>query len=132
MAEAVSTAAEVWRERIVAQQAGGQSIRALCKANGWHEHAFYWWRSRLGLSPASVIRRGRRSKMSAGFTEVVVDRTASAVSLLEPPAVSAVEPIRLHFVSGRELMLPASMPLEQVAKLVGLIEAKPSTFEASR
>jgi hypothetical protein len=44
MEEAARTsAAETWRERISAQQAGGQSIRALCKENGWHEHAFYWW-----------------------------------------------------------------------------------------
>ena len=124
MAEAVSATAEVWRERIVAQQAGGQTIRALCKENGWHEHAFYWWRSRLGLSPASVIRRRRRSKMPAGFTEVAVDRTASAVSL--------VEPIRLRFASGRELVLPVSMPLEQVARLVNLVEARPRAVEASR
>ena len=121
MAEAVSTTAEVWRERI-AQQADGQSIRALCKENGWHEHAFYWWRSRLGLSPASAIRR-RRLKASAGFAEIVVDRSAPAVSLVEPPTVSAVEPICLRFVSGRELMLPVSMADERVASLIRLIEA---------
>jgi len=44
MAEAVNATAEVWRERMAAQQAGGQSIRALPKENGRHEHAFYWWR----------------------------------------------------------------------------------------
>ncbi len=118
MAEAISATAEVWRERIVAQQAGWQSIRALCKENGWHEHAFYWWRSSLGLSPVSVIRRRHRPKMPAGFTEVVVDRTASSASLIESVAV---EPIRLCLGGGREL----SMPLEQVAKLAGLIEAGP-------
>jgi hypothetical protein len=125
MAEAVSATAELWRERIAAQQAGGQSIRALCKENGWHEHAFYWWRSRLGLSPASVIRRGRPSKMPAGFTEVVVDRPAPAVSWVEPPMASAVEPIRLRLGAGRELVLPVSMADERVASLIRLIEAKP-------
>jgi hypothetical protein len=128
---AKSSAAETWRERITSQQAGGDSIRALCKQNGWHEHAFYWWRSRLGLSPRSVVRRRRRRIAPAGFAEIVVDRPAP-VSLVEPPAGSAIEPILLRLGGGRELMLPASMALEQIAKLVGLIEGKPSMLEAAR
>jgi hypothetical protein len=132
MEKAVSATAEVWRERIVAQQALGQSIRALCKQNGWHEHAFYWWRSRLGLSPVSLIRRGRRSKMPAGFAEVVVDRTAPLANWVEPTTASAVEPMRLCLGGGRELVLPVSMPLEEVAKWVGLVEGKPSIIEAAR
>jgi hypothetical protein len=122
MEKTVSATPEVWRERIAAQQAGGQSIRALCKQNGWHEHAFYWWRSRLGLSPVSVIRRGRRPKMPAGFAEVVVDRPATAVSLVEPRTPSTVEPIRLRLLGGRELVLPALMSDQRVAALVRLIE----------
>jgi hypothetical protein len=126
MEKTVSATPEVWRERIAAQQAGGQSIRALCKQNGWHEHAFYWWRSRLGLSPVSVIRRGRRPKMPAGFAEVVIDRPAAAVSLVEPLTASAVEPIRLCLGGGRELVLPASMSDQRVAALVCLIEGRGS------
>jgi hypothetical protein len=122
---AKSSAAETWRERIAAQQAGGDSIRALCKQNGWHEHAFYWWRSRLGLSPRSVVRPRRRRIAQGGFAEIVVDRPASPlVSLAEPPTASVIEPIFLRLGGGRELMLPVSMTLEQVAKLVGLLEAK--------
>jgi hypothetical protein len=113
---AKSSAAQIWRERISTQQAGGLSIRALCKENGWHEHAFYCWRSRLGLSPRPVVRRRRRRMAQGGFSEVVVDRPAS-------PPTSLTGPICLRFVSGRELVLPVSMALEQVAKLVGLIEA---------
>jgi hypothetical protein len=124
MEKTVSATAELWRERIAAQQAGGQSIRALCKENGWHEHAFYWWRSKLGLSPVSAIRRGRKPKMPAGFAEVVVDRPAAAVSW--------VEPIRLRLGAGRELVLPVSMRLDQVAELVGLLEARPLAVEGSR
>lgn len=112
------SAAETWRERITAQQAGGQSIRVLCKENGWHEHAFYWWRARLGLSPRSAVRRRRRRIVQPGFAEVVVDRP-----VVELPAASVVEPIFLRLGVGRELVLPVSMALEQVAKLVCLIEA---------
>jgi hypothetical protein len=126
MEKAVNATAEVWRERITSQQAGGQSIRALCKENGWHEHAFYWWRSRLGLSPVSMIRRGRRPKMPAGFAEVVVDRPVAAVSGVELRTPSTVEPIRLCLLGGRELVLPASMSDQRVAALVCLIEGRGS------
>jgi hypothetical protein len=126
MEKAGSSAAEVWRERIAAQQAGGQSIRVVCKENGWHEHAFYWWRSRLGLSPVSGIRRGRRPKIPAGFAEVVVDRSGAAVDLVGPMTASTVEPMRLRLGGGRELVLPASMSDQRVAALVGLIEGRGS------
>lgn len=124
MEEAVNATAEVWRERIATQQSGGQSIRALCKENGWHEHAFYWWRARLGLSPVPAIGRGRRPKASAGFTEIVMDRPAAADR--------AVEPILLRLGGGRELVLPVSMADERVASLVRLIEAKPWIVGVSR
>lgn len=124
MEEAVNATAEVWRERIATQQAGGRSIRALCKEKGWHEHAFYWWRSRLGLSPRSGVRRRRRGTASAGFTEIVMDRPAAADR--------AVEPILLRLGGGRELVLPVSMADERVASLVRLIEAKPWIVGVSR
>ena len=126
---AKSLAAETWRERIAAQQADGQSIRALCKENGWQEHAFYWWRSRLGLSPRPVVRRRRRRTAQGGFAEVVVDRP------LERPAVAgrfeagAAAPILLRLGGGRELVLPVSMADERVATLIHLIEGKPPTIE---
>ena len=137
MDEAAKTSvAQAWRERITAQQAGGQSIRALCKENGWHEHAFYWWRARLGLSPRSVVgrrRRGIASEAQPGFAEVVVDLPVVELpAVTEPLAASVVEPLLLRLGGGRELVLPVSMPLEQVAKLVGLVEGKPSIIEASR
>lgn len=105
--------AHVWRERIVAQQAGGQSIRAWCRENGCHEHSFYWWRARLGLSPVAGKRRWRpRSVKPIGFAGFVV----------EPPVTSSADPIRLSLLGGRELSLPALMPVEQIARLVRAIE----------
>lgn len=112
-ATAVNGTAQAWRERITSQRASGQSIRAWCRANGCHEHAFYWWRARLGLSPKSVTQRPRPQRRQLAkpltFAEVVVDHAAA-------------EPMRLRLAGGRELHLPASMPLEHVAKLVRAIE----------
>jgi hypothetical protein len=36
--------------------------------------------------------------------------------------MTAAEPIRLSLAGGRALMLPASMPVEQIARLVCAIE----------
>jgi hypothetical protein len=98
-----------WRQRITAQQSAGESIRDWCKANGCHEHAFYWWRARLGLSPKSPANR-RRSVASPKFAEVVVDSA---------PRASQIMTLRLR--SGAELTLPA-MPVPQIAELVRAIE----------
>src|ERR1700685_2618514 len=103
MESTVNGKADAWRRRIDDQRASGQSIRAWCKANGPQECSFYWWRSRLGLSP----KKRRPSKPEKAqptplaFAQVVVH---------SPTA----EPLRLRFAGGHELILPASMPLEQV------------------
>jgi hypothetical protein len=110
--------AELWRKRIVAQLASGMSIRAWCRDNEVREHAFYWWRTRLRLSPVGTRLRPRSSGAGrAKFAEVVV----------APPFVA--EPIRLRLRGDRELILPASMPMADVAALVRAIEGLPSTIE---
>jgi hypothetical protein len=107
-------AADVWRERVIAQQASGQAVRAWCRAHGCPEHGFYWWRAKLGLSPASTAtRRQRRRTRPLHFAEVVVER---------PEA----EPIVLRLGSGRELVLPASMPVARLAELLRAVEGAAS------
>jgi hypothetical protein len=104
-----SSTSKTWRARIAAQQASGQEIRVWCRENGCHEHSFYWWRARLNLQPDRVKKRRRmRTGGPMPFAEVVVGPVA--------------EPVYLRLGSGRELVLPASMGVEQVARLVGLIE----------
>jgi hypothetical protein len=111
MESTVNGKADAWRRRIDDQRASGQSVRAWCKANGPRECSFYWWRSRLGLSP----KKKRPSKLAKAkpiplaFAQVVVHP-------------STTEPLRLRFAGGHELILPASMSIEQVAKLVHAIE----------
>lgn len=114
MAAKTSPTAELWRERILAQQASGQSVRGWCRANDCPEHGFYWWRANLGLSPAAKRkRRFTRKPPAVAFARVVV----------EPPAPVVAEPMRLTLIGGRELTLPAPMPGEQIARLLRAIEA---------
>jgi hypothetical protein len=111
----VNGKADAWRRRIDNQRASGQSVRAWCEANDAQEGSFYWWRARLGLSPGKQrLRRPLRSAQAKptplAFAQVVV----------HPPTA---EPLRLRFAGGHELILPASMPIEQVARLVHAIES---------
>jgi hypothetical protein len=59
-----------------------------------------------------------------GFAQVVVggSTASSLASLAEPPVASLVEPILLRFAGGRELLLPMSMPVRQIAALVRELE----------
>lgn len=125
MDTSINGKAETWRERITAQQAGGQSIRASCRENGEPEHTFYCWRSRLGLSPKPPIKRRGRRIVRADFAEVVVDRSLNqrrAADMAQTPGVRVVESICLRLHGGRELVLPASMADQRLAALVHLIE----------
>jgi hypothetical protein len=123
-----SETAAAWRERIEKQRASGESIRSWCRANGCQEPSFYGWRSRLGLSPGPA--RLRRRKPRPVFAEVVIDEPheLEAAELVDLPAASAVEPIRLRLCCGRELILPASMSDQRVAALVCLIEGRGSNI----
>jgi hypothetical protein len=122
MEATVNGKADSWRRRIDDQRVSGQSVRAWCRANDAREHSFYWWRrrlclprARLGLSPGK--QRLRRPLKSA---EAEPAPLAFAQVVVHP---STAEPLRLRLAGQRELILPASMPLEQVAKLVHAIEA---------
>lgn len=109
--------AQAWRDRITSQQASGQSIRAWCRQTNHHEHAFYWWRARLGLSPKAAVKRRAKPRpaKTIRFAEVVVNRA-------ERTGLGPAQPICLRLGGTRELLLPASMPVEHVAKLVRAIE----------
>jgi len=110
---------------VLAQRASGQSVRGWCRTNDCPEHGFYWWRANLGLSPVASGRRRRvRTAASVGFARVVVEPPAPAAPGLAASGPATVaEPLRLTLAGGRELTLPASMPVEQIARLVRAIEA---------
>ena len=122
--------AESWRERILAQRASGLSIRGWCREHGVGEYLFYGWRRRLNLSP--VVREGHCKRtspvvLSPGFAEVVA-RVEPPTGVLRAEARSIELPtsgsgeIRLRLGGSRELLLPATMEINQVARLIRAIE----------
>jgi len=117
----VNGKADIWRRHIDDQRASGRSVRAWCRANDSREHSFYWWRARLGLS-SKKKRRSTPAKAKPAplaFAQVVVHP-------------SAAESLRLRLAGDRELILPVSMPLEQVARLVHAIEEAARPCESGR
>jgi len=125
MEATVNGKADAWRQRIAAQRISGQSIRAWCRQNDQPEHAFHWWRSRLGLAPRPKHARWRSSKPAEMPGSPL---TFTKVNLIPPPAS---EPLRLRLAGPvdrsvgtgrRELLLPMSMPMSQVAELLLALE----------
>lgn len=105
-----STTAESCGERIITQQKSGESVRGWCQQNGCHEHSFYWWRTRLGLSQKSAAQpRGKTAKPIA-FAEEVIG----------PPSTT-VQTMKLRLRGGHELTLPA-MPVERLAQRRKLVQ----------
>jgi transposase-like protein len=119
----------MWLERIVAQRASGQSICGWCKANGCAEHAFYYWRRRLGKQPPGVPSAGSRDRRA--LPEVASRAAGKPMGFAEvlatlPVAQSMNSSVILLRLGGqRELVLPAAMDVEQIAKLVRAIERQP-------
>ncbi len=112
----IGQTAALWRERVVRQQRSGVGVRGWCRANGCGEHAFYVWRAKLGLSPARGSTPRGRGGEPIGFARVVVDASPRVMSGRDSAAIV------LSLLGGRELALPGSMPIEQIARLVRAIE----------
>ena len=109
-------AADIWRERIAAQSESGSSIRAWCRDGGYSEHSFYSWRAKLGLRPHEATARLGRQALAA---------PVDSIPFAEVMIATASQPMCLKLAGGRELVLPGSMPIEQVAKLLRLVEGQP-------
>ena len=119
MEATVNGKADAWRRRIDDQRASGQSVRAWCTTNNSREHSFYWWRSRLGLSPVEAKPSTKRRRLSKPVEAKPTPLAFAKVMVRPDPA----EPLRLRLAGERELIFPASMSLERVAKLVHAIES---------
>ena len=106
-----------WRKILRQFAASGQSIRGFCAARQLKETAFYFWRAEIQRRDSRTLaRRPCKAAAQPAFAEVVV----------QPPIVPpAQQSLRLRLGGGRELLLPASWPIDQVAALLRAIEGAP-------
>lgn len=107
-----------WRQLLQQFAASGQGVRQFCAARRLKETAFYYWRAQI---------RRRDAQAPARRPCPTPPRTAFAQVLVQPPVAPAAEAgPRLFLGAGRELLLPASWPVDQVAALLQALEARPA------
>lgn len=102
---------QFWRDALKRFAASGQSVREFCAARQLTETAFYFWRNEIRRRDGQM---GIRQKQPLTFARVLVQ---------EPEPTIAEPGLRLRLDNGRELLLPASWPVAQLAALVRAIEA---------
>ena len=66
-----------WRERVVAQEASGLSVRVYCREHDLGEHSFYSWRQRLRretepVSFALIEPKQAEEKGGRGTAELIL------------------------------------------------------------
>jgi hypothetical protein len=112
---------QTWRSLLKQFATSGQSVRQFCAARRLKETAFYFWRSEIQRRDGRAPARGQRSACQP---------LAFAKVLMQPPVLPVTEAgPRLRLGAGRELLLPASWPVDQVAALLRAIEPRPATEE---
>jgi hypothetical protein len=112
-----------WRKLLKQFAASGQGVRAFCAARQLKESALYFWRSEIQRRDGRVLPRKQHA---------MPRRHAFARVLVQPPIGPATEAgPRLGLGGGRELLLPASWPVEQLAALLRAIESQPPAEDAA-
>jgi len=81
-----------WRTRIDAYLASGLSGSRFCQANDLIYHQFVYWRRKL--SGTEPVIQCSNSAAVGGFTQVVVERPASAELTIELPGGLSIHGIR--------------------------------------
>lgn len=108
-----------WRDTLRRHKGSGLTVRAFCAKEQLAETAFHAWRRILRERDAE--RRQDRPVAPAtvapapAFVPVVVRET-------ERPEPAAAADIVIELRGGRAMRLPASMPAEQLARMVHAIE----------
>jgi hypothetical protein len=126
----VRRSAQEWRALVEAQPSSGLGVEEYCDRHQLSASCFYRWRRCLsGTGGArSPWSKPKRSASPEGFAAVrVVQEHRKSPRPSELGAGSEV--IRLTLAGGRELILPASMPLERLVELLTALEDKSSRLE---
>jgi hypothetical protein len=67
--------AALWQKRVERQPGSGLSVQEYCRREGVSTAAFYAWKRRLGIPPATIGKRVRHralkdQRLSGGFVQV--------------------------------------------------------------
>lgn len=126
-AQRVRRSAEQWRAMVEAQVSSGLSVVEYCGRQQITSSSFYRWRhflSGAGGARSPWSKRKRSAPSPEGFAAVRVVQNRQ-------PGVGG-EVIRLTLCGGRELILPASTPVQRLIELLVALEAKSCGPERER
>ncbi len=102
-----------WREALRRHRASGLTVRAFCAKEQLAETAFHAWRRILRERDAER-RQVLPVALAPAFVPMVVRE--------EQREAAASDDVVIDLRGGRAMRLPASMPVEQIARLVRAIE----------
>jgi hypothetical protein len=115
-----------WRDILGQFAAGGQRVREFCAARQIKESAFYFWRREIARRDEGVAGKGPAGRDASTAGPTASRPLAFAQILVRPPQPTAAQQsLRLCLSGGRELLLPISLPAQQVAAIVRAIEEAP-------
>jgi len=103
-----------WREALRRHRASGLTVRAFCAKEQLAETAFHAWRRILRERDAERRRQVLPVAPAPAFVPMVVRE--------EQREAAAAADVVIDLRGGRAMRLPASMPVEQIARLVRAIE----------
>ena len=109
-----------WAEEVVAWKRSGSSARAYALGRGISASTLAWWSSRgetgHTVSLASVSPSSRRTRVRAGGHEFLPVKIVAPVE--DTPRVEA----EIVLVGGRRVRVAGAMTLEQLARLLQVVE----------
>jgi len=120
-----------WEEMVRRCRAGGQSVRAFCRAEGVRESAFYFWRRELtrrsqlgaghGLQPqTSAFRSSKRVPPQPGPAPSFLP-----VHLAERSVAETVQCVEILLGQGRTVRVPAGFNRQALADVLAVLEVRP-------
>jgi hypothetical protein len=102
-----------WVGILQEQKASGQSVKAYCQANGFHQNRFFYWQRKLREAVCNELLPAVRSEQNAAFAP----NGWTAVAEAEPPDVPSL-PIEL----GKfKVTVSASMDAELLARTLKVL-----------
>jgi len=101
----MSSKRAVWRNRLAAWRASGQSVAAFCRSRGWSRAQFVYWQRVFGAAAAS-----REDALS--LVPVVVNAQAT------PPPGAGFDTIEVVLPNGICVRMPSGQGMAQTVVLV--------------
>jgi transposase-like protein len=111
-----------WREALERFAAGGLSVRAFCRREGFSEASFYAWRRTIAERDLKASRSTRVNRSASAQSPRTAKRPAF-LPVLVNDSTRLGGAITLELAGGRVLRLPEAIPAARLAEIIAALEA---------